>query len=147
MFAWQSLQEEQCCSDLLSAHACVCAPHSGEVNSWLSHRDSSDPFPLLCALWCAFGVDSVPGAGLAAESFPIPVPAAFFSLRSSFFFAPLLLFSGSWLCVSCLYFRRLLLLSLKAFNVDLVKIKPQQRYWFWPLGSFHFHCQPDVLGH
>lgn len=35
-----SLQEKQHCSDLVSAHACVCAPNSGGgVNSWQSHAD------------------------------------------------------------------------------------------------------------
>jgi len=77
MFAWQSLQEKQCCSDLVSAR--VCAPNSGEALMAGCVAQAAGAPSRLRALWgvrctaplSACRGDSVLRAGLAAKPFPV----------------------------------------------------------------------------
>lgn len=68
------------------------------------------------------GVGSVPGAGLPAKSFPTPAPAAFSPLQSSFFLASSVCFLAPD-SVSFLYFRKSVLVAVKASDTGLAKIK------------------------
>lgn len=159
MFAWQSLQEKQRCSDLVRAHARVRAPGSGGgVHSCLLCRFLG---PLLisvgfmtCTAQCLCMHLARTQSFVLAKPCLVPIPTAFSLLLSSFSreFLFLSIFAFGFLArgsVSCLYFRKLLLVSVKAFNVDVAKIKSQQSYSFWPHGpgwmSFHLNSQPDVL--
>lgn len=144
MFAWQSLQERQWHSDLV---VCVCAPNSGGgVNSWLCHTGSWNPFPCVvqwlwvCLVWALFLVLGY------LQILPHSNLNSFFS-SPVFLFLSIIIFVFWLLTISFLYFRKCLLVSVKAFDTDFAKIKSHGSYWFSPLGcswmSFHFNSQPD----